>query len=247
MDPQSLLLSSDDKTTRILRRVLGGLEIGVEHCNEVDSAIRTLTRARFEAVIVDCEDERAAARMLASVRLAPRNKHAVAVAIIDGRSDLQQGLAKAADFLLYKPVLFEPAQRRFRAARYLMKCECRRNTRVAVQFPVSFLAANGKAILEAVTSDISEGGIAVRFPRLSKKSGPARLRFTLPGSDHVVECTAELAWQNAQSEAGFRFADLSRQDREHLRDWLNPYYFDYQVPGGPIMPEVLPGFAPAME
>ncbi|HYA24644.1 MAG TPA: PilZ domain-containing protein, partial [Terriglobales bacterium] len=128
-----------------------------------------------------------------------------------------------------------------------MKCESRRNTRVAVQFPVSLLGPNGKAQQRAVTSDISEGGMAVRFSSLSRKSSPARLRFTLPGTDHVLECTAELSWQNAQSDAGFRFVDLAREDREQLRAWLSPYYFDYQIPGGAIMPEAMPGFAPATE
>jgi len=247
MNLQSLLVSSDDKTTRVLRRVLGGLEISVEHCTDVDAATRQLTRHRFEAVILDSENEPANARMLAGVRSAPCNKYAVVVVVVDRRTDQRQGLTKDADFLLYKPVSFEQAQRSFRAARYLMKCESRRNTRVAVQFPVSLLGPNGKAQQRAVTSDISEGGMAVRFSSLSKKSSPARLRFTLPGTDHVVECTAELAWENAQSEAGFRFADLSREDRESLREWLRPYYFDYQVPGGALMQAAQPEFAPATE
>jgi CheY-like chemotaxis protein len=247
MNLQSLLLSSDDKTTRILRRVLGGLEISVEHCTDVDAATRQLTRHRFEAVILDSENERSNARMLAGVRSAPCNKHAVVVAVVDRRGDQRQGLTKDADFVLYRPVSFEQAQRSFRAARYLMKCQCRRSTRVTVQFAVSFLGPNGKAQQRAVTSDISEGGMAVRFSRLSKMSSPARLRFTLPGTDHVLECTAELAWENAQSEAGFRFVYLSREDREHLREWLSPYYFDYHVPGGAIMQAEQPEFAPATE
>lgn len=246
MNLQSLLFSSDDRTTRVLRRVLGWLEISVEHCTNLDAATRQLTRRRFEAVILDGENERATARMLASVRSSPCNNHAIVVAIVDRRSDRQQGLAKEADFVLYRPVSFEQAQRSFRAARYLMKCESRRNLRVEVQFPVTFLGPSGKA-QRAVTSDISESGMAVRFSRLSKKSSPARLRFTLPGTDHVVECTAELAWENAQSEAGFRFVDLSREDRERLREWLSPYYFDYQVPGGAIMQAEQPEFAPATE
>jgi CheY-like chemotaxis protein len=248
MNLQSLLLSSDDKTTRVLRRVLGGLEISLEHCTDVDAATRQLTRHRFEAVILDSENERANARMLAGVRSAPCNKHAVVVAVVDRRSDQWQGLTKDADFVLYKPVAFEQAQRSFRAARYLMKCECRRTARVTVQFPVSFLSADKKSEQRGITSDISEGGMAaVRFSRLSKMSSPTRLRFTLPGTDHVVECTAELAWENAQSEAGFRFVDLSPEDREHLRQWLSPYYFDYHVPGGAITQAAQPEFAPATE
>lgn len=243
MNLQSLVFSSDDKTTRVLRRLLGGLEISLEHCTDIDSAIGQITRRRFEAVILDCEDDRAAARMLGSIRSAPCNKRAIVIAIIDRGKHLQLD----ADFILYKPLSFEQAQHSFRAVRYLMKCECRRNTRVAVQFPVSFLSPNGKVEQGAVTSDISESGMAVRLPRSCKKGSPVLLRFTLPGTDTVVECRAELAWENAQSEAGFRFIGLSPEQREQLRVWLSPYYFDYQIPANSLMPSVLPGFLPATE
>jgi CheY-like chemotaxis protein len=246
MNPQSLILSSDEKTIRALRRVLGGFQIAVELCRDVDSTIRELTRRRFEAVILDGENE-GSARMLASIRSAPSNQHAILIAVVERGRNPQQGLVKEADFVLYKPVSFEQAHRSFRAARYLMKCECRRNTRVAVQLPVSFLGENGKAEQRAVTSDISEEGMAVRFSRLYKTSNPIRLRFTVPGTDHDVECTAELSWQNAQSDAGFRFVEMTREDREQLRAWLSPYYFDYQLPGDAIMQAVLPGFLPATE
>jgi len=245
MNLQSLIFSRDDNTTRVLRRVLGGLEIGIEHCGDVDSAIQKLTRNRFEAIMLDYEDEAAAKRMLASVQSAPGNRHALQVAILSGRRVRQSDFAKHADFVLYKPVSFAQAQRSFHAARYLMKCECRRNFRVGVQFPVSLLADSGKAIQRAVTSDLSEDGMAVRFRPTSKRN--TSLRFTLPGTDHVLECKAELAWESSQSHAGFRFVDLSREDREHLRAWLSPYYFDYQIPASPPMERVLPGFLPATE
>jgi len=245
MNLQSLLLSSEDKTVRIFRRVLGGLDIGVQQYSDTDSAVYSLTRQRFEAIILDCGKEGAAARMLASVRSAPGNQHAIVAAVVD-HIDPRNGLAMEADLVLQKPVSFDQAYRRFRAARYLMKCECRRNRRVAVEFPVSLLGANART-QRAVTSDISEGGMAVRLPRLCKKSSPVQLRFTLPGTDTVLDCTAELAWENAQSEAGFRFVGLSPEQRERLRVWLSPYFFDYQVPDGAAMPEVMPGFAPATE
>ena len=37
---QSLLLCSDDKVVRVLRRVLTDLEIGVEHFTDLDSAVQ---------------------------------------------------------------------------------------------------------------------------------------------------------------------------------------------------------------
>ena len=53
MNLKTLLLSSDEKTVRILRRVLGDLEIDVQHTATADDAIRLITRQRFEGIIVD--------------------------------------------------------------------------------------------------------------------------------------------------------------------------------------------------
>jgi len=49
----ALVLCSDEKIVRVLRRTLGDLDIGVELCGDADSALRKLTRRRFEAIIVD--------------------------------------------------------------------------------------------------------------------------------------------------------------------------------------------------
>jgi DNA-binding response OmpR family regulator len=82
MNLQSLLVCSDDRTLRVLRKVLGELEIGVEHCADPAGATKKLARQNFEAVIVDCEDERSFS-LLKSVRRAQHNKKALAVAIVD--------------------------------------------------------------------------------------------------------------------------------------------------------------------
>ena len=42
MNLKTLLLSSDDTTVRVLRRVLSDLEIGIEHCLNSDAAIRRI-------------------------------------------------------------------------------------------------------------------------------------------------------------------------------------------------------------
>ena len=64
MTLKALVLCSDDKILRVLRRVLSDLEIGLEHCPDADSAIQRLTRQRFEALIVDCDDPSTAALVL---------------------------------------------------------------------------------------------------------------------------------------------------------------------------------------
>ncbi|MGD1025392.1 MAG: hypothetical protein ABR880_21625, partial [Candidatus Sulfotelmatobacter sp.] len=133
MTLKSLLLCSDDKIVRVLRRTLGDLDIGVEHCTSSETALRHLTRERFEAIIVDCAGP-GAADVLRGARTAPCNKRAVAVAILDPEIGLRSAFEIGAHFTLYKPVSAERAKSSFRAARALMKRERRRNSRVSVRF-----------------------------------------------------------------------------------------------------------------
>jgi CheY-like chemotaxis protein len=220
MSLQSLVLSSDDDTMRVLRRVLADQEISVEHCTDADSAVIKLSRQRFEAVIVDGDDENMATRVLTTLRSAPRNRHAIAIAVLKGQGAAQKALEIGAHFVLIKPLSFERARNSFQTARALMKCERRRHARVPVQIPVTVLSAEGKGQEKAVTSDISEGGMALQLSRQARKSGSIRLRFGLPATNHVVECAAEVAWENAGSQTGIRFVDLSPESRDQLRSWL---------------------------
>jgi len=220
MSLQALVLCSDDKIIRVLRRVLSDLEIGVELCADADSAVRKLTRRRFEAVVVDCNDEDMAASVLKSVRSAPCNKRSIAVAMIDGQKAVRSAFALGAHFVLYKPISAERARTSFRAARALMKCERRRNTRVTVQIPVSLVGENGAGQRKAITSDISQGGMSLKLSRRAQTSAPMRAKFTLPGTDDSVECAAEVAWEGDGAQAGIRFVNMSPVQRDQLKSWL---------------------------
>jgi DNA-binding response OmpR family regulator len=219
MSLRALVLCSDEKIVRILRRVLSDLEIGVEQCTDPDTAIRKLTRERFEAVVVDCANE-AAAEVLKSSRSAPSNKHAIAIAIMDSQKAVHTAPTLGAHFTLCKPITSERAKASFRAARALMKCERRRHTRVEVEFPVALVVQGGEKELRAVSSDLSEGGIAIQIARRPQRSESLHVKFTLPGSDAVVECAAEIAWEGIGTQVGLRFVDLTATLRDDLRSWL---------------------------
>jgi CheY-like chemotaxis protein len=220
---QSLVVCSDEKILRVLRRVLSDLEISIDHCGESDAAIHKLTRQRYQAVIVDCADQRVASQVLRSARTAPCNKRAVAVAILDGEKAMSSAFDLGAHFVLYKPISSERAKTSFRAARALMKCERRRNTRVPVEIPVSLAGTDGTGQQRTVTSDLSEGGIAVQPAPSSQIAGPMSVIFGLPGTDYKIECVGEVAWANSTRQAGIRFVDLSTEAQSKLKAWLESH------------------------
>jgi len=219
MNLKSLVLSSDEKIVRVLRRTLSDLDISVEHCNDPEAALRKLTRDRFEAIIVDCVDARST-DVLSSVRRAPCNKRAVAVAILDPAIGLRFAFSTGAHFVLYKPVSGERAKVSFRAARALMKRERRRNSRVSVQIPVEISKHDSDTHFKVNTVDLSEGGLAVKLPRRTKPTGNWQASFTLPGSSTPLQTKVEFAWEGSGPQAGLRFVDLPPENARLLREWL---------------------------
>ena len=233
MSLKSLLLCSDEKIVRVLRRVLGDLEIEVELCADADSALRKLTRQRFEAIIADLADD-GANDVLRSARSAPCNKQAVAVAIVEPVVGLKAVFEIGAHFVLYKPVSSERAKSSFRAARALMKSERRRNTRVAVQIPVVMRSSEVGGNMKVTTVDLSEGGMAVALPSRKRATGSWQIAFTLPGTNTPLEIAADLAWEGSSEQAGLRFSNPSSEAVSQLREWLKRNSPDAEQDDPPI-------------
>jgi len=234
MDLKALVLCSDEKIVRVLRRTLGDLEVGVELCADAEGALRKLTRQRYESIIVDSTGP-GAAEVLRSARTAPCNKQAVAVAIVDPDMPLRSVFEIGAHFVLYKPVSTERAKSSFRAARALMKRERRRNVRVNVQIPVVIRSTEAGANRKVMTTDLSEGGMAIAQPHNGRRpTGRCQVAFTLPGTEIVLELPAEFAWEGNAAQAGLRFLEVAPEPARQLRDWLKQNSPDTEQDDPPV-------------
>ncbi|MGA3087777.1 MAG: PilZ domain-containing protein [Terriglobales bacterium] len=218
MNLKSLLLSSDEKTVRILRRVLSDLDIGVEHCAAGEDAIRLITRQRYEAIIVDAGNREEAASVLRGAQAAPVNKRALAIVLVDSVGGLKSGFEMGAHFVLHKPFAVERAKSSFRAVRALMKRERRVQMRVPVQIPVECQGTNR---YKAKTIDLCEGGMAIQFSGRVAKESVLRFSLELPGVKEKLEIRGELAWEGNSDQAGVRFSNATEEQRNTLRQWLN--------------------------
>ncbi|PYV84344.1 MAG: hypothetical protein DMG93_05105 [Acidobacteria bacterium] len=220
---QSLLLCTDDKVVRVLRRVLSEMEIGVELCSDADAAMQKLTRQRFEAVIVDCTAHSSAMSVLKGTRAAPANRRAITVAVIEsesqshGRISAKEVFALGTHFVLFKPLSLERTRSSFRAVRALMKRERRRHARIPIELPVE-IRIEGKGSWQASTADLGENGMALKTQNV-KLPAAFQLRFTLPGASATTSCTGEVAWQGNQL-AGIRFSDISVEASDQLKQWI---------------------------
>jgi DNA-binding response OmpR family regulator len=231
MNLKSLLLSADEKTVRVLRRVLSDLEIDVEHCSGADDAIRLITRQRFEAIIVDGVNAEDAANVFRGAKAAPANKRALGIVLVESSIGLKGGFEMGAHFVLHKPLAVERAKSSFRAVRALMKRERRQQLRIAVQAPVECFGSSAR--FKANTVDISEGGMAIQFSGRVPKEDSLRFSVDLPGLDEKLEVDGELAWEGKSDHAGVRFKDATDEQLKTIREWMNSHLSESEQDNDP--------------
>jgi CheY-like chemotaxis protein len=220
MTLDSLLLSKDPEVMRVIRPTLEKLSIEVEVCNEARAGANILISDKFDAVIVDCDDLHGGMAILQGLRKTPSNKNSIAFAILNGkRTTTQQAFDMGANFVLQKPISALNASRCFHAALNFMVKERRRYFRQPVKMLVK-VVLEGK-ILNATSTNISEGGIALILREALPREASPRLKFSLPGKNINLEVEAAVAWVDVKGLAGFRFKNVPKKLQEELEAWLD--------------------------
>jgi CheY-like chemotaxis protein len=220
MTLDSLLLSQDPELVRVIRPTLEKLAIDVEICHEARAGADILISDKFDAVIVDCDDLNGGLAVLQGLRSTPSNKNSVAFAILNGhRTTTQEAFGMGANFVLQKPISALNASRCFHAALNFMIKERRRYFRQPVKMLVK-VVFDGKT-LNATSTNVSEGGIALMLREALPKGASPHLQFSLPGGNIHLEVEAEVAWVDVKGLAGFRFHNVPKTSQEQLERWLD--------------------------
>src|ERR1700741_3727638 len=182
MTLDSLVLSKDPEVVRVIRPTLEKLSIEVEICHEAKAGANILISDKFDAVIVDCDDLNGGLAVLQGLRNTPSNKNSVAFAILNGKkTTTQQAFGMGANFVLQKPISALNASRCFHAALNFMVKERRRYFRQPVKMQVRVVF--GGKTLNAISTNISEGGIAMMLKEAVPKGSTPHLTFTLPDAN----------------------------------------------------------------
>ena len=220
MTLDSLLLSQDPELVRVIRPTLEKLSIDVEICHEARAGADILISDKFDAVIVDCDDLKGGLAILQALRNTPSNKNSVAFAILNGkRTTTQEAFGMGANFVLQKPISALNASRCFHAALNFMLKERRRYFRQPVKMQVK-VVLEGKT-LNATSTNISEGGMAMILREALPKGAAPRLVFSLPKTDIHIEAEAEVAWADVKGLAGLRFLKVAKSSQALLEQWLD--------------------------
>jgi DNA-binding response OmpR family regulator len=229
MTLESLLLSKDAEVVRILRPTLEKLSIEVEVCQEAKKASEILIAEKFDAVIVDCDDMQGGLEVLQGLRATPSNRGSVTFALLNGKkTTTQEAFGMGVNFVLQKPISSLNAARCFHAALNFMVRERRRYYRQPVKMPVRVVL--GDKELKAISTNVSEGGIALILHQALPKDATPRLQFTLPETKLALDVEAQVTWADIKGHVGLRFLNVPQSSQELLERWLNEQ-MEKQLPG----------------
>jgi protein TonB len=121
MGYQALLFCPDQKTARTVSQVLSELDFSIEPCTEPFGAVKKLMAQRFDAIVVDCDNEQNAMLLFKSARNSGANQAALAVAVVEGQAGVAKAFRIGANLVLTKPINVEQAKGTLRVARGLLR------------------------------------------------------------------------------------------------------------------------------
>ena len=234
MTLESLLISHDAALLGVLRPTLEKMSVSVEVCSAVPTGQEILSKRKFDAVIVDCDDLSGGVQLLKSLRTTQSNASSVAFAVLNGATTTQEAFQLGANFVLQKPLTPLNATRCLNAALSFMVRERRRYFRYPLDMAVRISVAEGSAVSVTATN-ISEGGMAIRVTSQLPKNTTTQLCFTLPGSNTSLELKGNIAWADGTGKAGIKFVEVPQNSQDQLERWLTDRLQDE-------MPESLQGY-----
>ncbi len=218
MTLESLLISKDAALLGVLRPTLEKMSVSVEVCTGTQTGGEMLGKRKFDAVIVDCDDLQGGIELLKTLRTTRSNASSVAFAVLNGGTTTQEAFQIGANFVLQKPLTPLNATRCFNAALNFMMKERRRYFRHPVEMAVKISLPEGVE-LTGTTTNLSEGGMALRVAGKLPKSVETRVQFTLPGSNTSLELKGNIAWA-ITGNAGIKFVEVPQSSQYQLEKWL---------------------------
>jgi DNA-binding NarL/FixJ family response regulator len=219
MNLESLVISQDAALLGVLRPTLEEMAVDIQVCGDVGPASGLLAKRKFDAVIVDCDDLPGGDGLLKALRDTDSNTRSVAFAVLNGKTTTQGAFRCGANFVLQKPLTPLNATRCFNAALNFMVRERHRYFRHRVEMAVRIVLPNARE-LTAISTNLSEGGMAIRLSGTLPKDAQGKLQFSLPGSNISLELKGQIAWADATGRAGIRFVEVPQSSQYQLDNWL---------------------------
>jgi hypothetical protein len=205
-------------------------QFGVEAIPEEDRSGARLQREKFEACVVSLEDP-TAAQLMQTARTSPSNQRILIYGLASSTMQALSFSKYGVNAIIDVPVSRSSALKVVRGSHLLVLHELRRYARVPIVTQVR--AETEQRNFDAVTVELSAGGLSLRTDRSLLMNSSLGLTFTLPDASGTpnasgtkageIKIRAVVAWVNAQEQrVGVRF-DPADQRRAAVKQWVEKY------------------------
>lgn len=229
MPLHALLVTRDPDAIQILNRVLGHSGILSEVCSLAEIADQAVRKRKFEAVFVDCDDLDGGDRLLQRVRKSASNQSTIVFGLIHDRTSMREAFGLGANFVLPKPISLDRAVRCVRAAHGLIVNERRRFFRYELEIFATVAYAN-RPEMRASLTNISEGGMALKFREPVEPNHGVEVVFTLPEQHQPIHVKGKVVWADPTGRAGVQFQHVPLENKTRLAQWLDDHGVGEPVP-----------------
>ena len=226
LEMHTLLLCADVEFLEATGGVLRELKVTPRIVADSEAALAAIQEYEFDAIVVDWREISNLEDFLSAVRRSKLNRECVVVAIVYDLLDLRQAFAAGVHLLIHKPASVVQIERCFRAAYCASVVRRRKRHREPVNI-VASSSTPSQPFAEVTIANLSEGGVRAK---LACDSGAVAanlsvgaevdLRFTLPETNDMLQCTGKVVWTSAEGDAGIRFSYIPDRERQALEQWL---------------------------
>ena len=211
------MYSHDSGLIEEFTSALRTLGIQNEPVIDMDRAVARLYD-KFDAVLVDCVDDKGA-ELIKAVRMSYANAKSIVFAIAD--NEHSRGLGTQANFQIPKPVNWDMTKRTLRAARTLIHRERRMAERSQMRCSALITVDSKETAVRML--DMSTRGMLVQWTGKIEVNRRLLIRFNLPDTKVVVNCKGRVAWTDDRGQTGIEFLNVPEETTEQMLKWLDRY------------------------
>lgn len=225
---QALVVTSDPWLVTSFTKA--SMELGMEVQTSTGSAgvPAELSRAKYEAVLVDFDIVLNPVRIVTALRQSPSNRNAVIFAVATEASDRGEARANGVSFLFERPLDAKEIRRVLHGAYDLMVRESRRYFRCTVEIPVLLIRTRLGEDCRCTTMNVSSGGVALKAPSPLDPGEEIQLILFLQGIEVMVRAIGTVVWDDKHGKTGISFKCAGPQHQIELDSWLNT---QFNLPG----------------
>ncbi|MBI2678109.1 MAG: PilZ domain-containing protein [Candidatus Koribacter versatilis] len=220
---RAILFALSSPTSDIVRDCFR--QFGVDTVLDDDPTGQRLLREKFEACVVALDDP-LAAQLMQTARSSPSNQRILIYGLASSTMQALSYSKYGVNAVIDVPVNRSSALKVVRASHLLVLNELRRYARVPIVIDVK--VETEQRNFDALTVEVSAGGLSLRTDRSLMMNSSVGLRFSLPNASEPskpreIKIRGAVAWVNAQEQrAGVRF-DVGDTRRPAVKEWVEKY------------------------